>query len=85
MQYDFELEKAVTAIKQSKSKLVLLQLPDGIKPKAGEIQAKLKQTTDAKILIWAGTCFGACDVPAEAENLGVDLIIQWGHSAWKAG
>lgn len=84
MEYDFELEKAIKTIKESKSRLILLQLPDGLKPKAREIQAKLKQSTDAKILIWAGTCFGACDVPTEAERLGVDLIIQWGHSAWKA-
>ena len=76
--YDLELNKAVEKIKQENAKTVLIQLPDGLKPRAKEIQEELKKKTNAKILIWAGSCFGSCDIP----NVKVDLIIQFGHSAW---
>ena len=31
--------------------------------------------TDSTILIWGGSCFGACDIPTETEKLGVDFGI----------
>jgi len=40
------------------------------------------ENTKAKVIIWAGSCFGGCDVPLEVERLGVDLLIQWGHRRW---
>ena len=61
--YDLELDKAIEKVKQEKAETVLIQLPDGLKPRAKEIQEELNKKTNAKILIWAGTCFGACDVP----------------------
>ena len=85
--YDLELNRAVSEIKkitckrsaQSPAKLVCIQLPDGLKPLATDIANELEKKTNAKILIWMGTCFGACDVPDLKE---VDLLIQWGHSKW---
>jgi diphthamide biosynthesis enzyme Dph1/Dph2-like protein len=83
MEYNLEIEKAVEKIKKEKAKLVCIQLPDGLKPRAKEICDKLKEKTDAEIIIWAGSCFGACDIPLDIERLGVNLLIQWGHSEWK--
>jgi 2-(3-amino-3-carboxypropyl)histidine synthase len=83
MEYDLELEKAAKEIKKSRAKNVCIQLPDGLKPEAGKIAKELEKKTGANIMIWAGTCYGACDVPMSVENLGVDLLIQWGHSAWE--
>ena len=85
MEYDLELERAVKEIKDNNAKTVCVQLPDGLKPKAKEIVDYLQNKTNARVLIWAGSCFGACDVPIEIENAGVDLVIQWGHNAWKRG
>lgn len=82
MGYDLELNKVVKEIKKQKAKLVCIQLPDGLKPKATEIAKELEKNTNAKILIWAGSCFGACDVPVELKDK-VDLLIQFGHSEWK--
>jgi len=81
MQYNLELDRAVAEVMKSKANTVLLQLPDGLKPQAGEIQEKIESETGATVLIWAGTCYGACDVPNVE---GVDLLIQWGHSEWKS-
>jgi len=86
--YDMEIPRIVGEIKKQKAKRVLLQFPDGLKPFSTEVVKVLKNELKAKkisaeILIWAGSCFGACDVPtAEAKELGVDLIVQFGHSEW---
>jgi 2-(3-amino-3-carboxypropyl)histidine synthase len=83
MKYDLELDRVVKEIKKEKAKLVCIQLPDGLKPKANEIADRIKKDTDAEVVIWLGSCFGACDVPLEVNRLGADMIIQWGHSQWK--
>lgn len=83
MDYDLELKRVVDKIKREKANLVCIQLPDGLKPKAKLIQDEIEKKTKAKVLIWAGSCFGACDIPLEIEKLGVDLLIQFGHSSWK--
>jgi len=77
--YDLELNKVVAKVKQTKAKTVCIQLPDGLKPEAEKIKHYLEKNTDAKIIIWLGSCFGACDIP----NIKADLLIQWGHSEWK--
>jgi diphthamide biosynthesis enzyme Dph1/Dph2-like protein len=80
MNYDLELEKAVKIIKEKKAKIVCIQLPDGLKPEAKNIHNYIEKNTQAKVIIWLGSCYGACDVPEIKE---ADLLIQWGHSEWK--
>lgn len=78
--YNLELERAIKEIKKNKAKSVCIQLPDGLKPKAKEIADRIEKETNAKVLIWLNSCFGACDIP----NLkNIDLLIQWGHSELK--
>ncbi|MCK4670592.1 MAG: diphthamide synthesis protein [Nanoarchaeota archaeon] len=81
--YELELEKAAEKIKKNRAKRVCLQLPDGLKPKAKDIQNFLESNTDAEVYIWMGTCFGACDLPLGLDTAGIDLLIQWGHSEMK--
>ena len=78
--YDIEIEKAITRIKEKKAALVCIQLPDGMKPYAQEIEQKITSETNAKVLIWLGSNFGACDVPIGLNRLGIDLFIAWGHN-----
>ncbi len=85
LKYDLELERTINEIKKSNAKLVCIQLPDGLKPKAKEIVEVLEKNTNAKVLIWSSSCFGVCDIPAGLENIGVDLIIQWGHNELAPG
>lgn len=80
MEYDLELKKAAETIKKKKAKTVVIQLPDGLKPKAKEITDYLKENTSADIIIWLGSCYGACDTPDIKQ---ADLLIQWGHSKWE--
>jgi len=80
--YDLELSRAVEEIKKASAKLVCIQLPDGLKPKAREIQEHIERNTNAHVVIWLGSCWGGCDVPVSVGKLGVDLLIQWGHSEY---
>jgi len=80
MDYNLELEKVISKINNEKAKLVCIQLPDGLKPSANTIQDYIENHCDCKVLIWAGSCFGACDIPLELKNMNVDLLIQFGHS-----
>ncbi|MEK6922929.1 MAG: diphthamide synthesis protein [Nanoarchaeota archaeon] len=78
MKYNLELDKAAEEIKKEKAKNVLIQLPDGLKPKATEIVSFLREKTDSNIFIWIGSCWGSCDYP---EIRDIDLLIQFGHAA----
>lgn len=80
--YDLELLKIISKIKAEKPKLVLLQFPEGLKPYAQTIEDYLSSETGCEFIIWMDTCFGGCDVPFETRELGVDLIVQFGHSQW---
>jgi len=80
MDYDLELDKVIEKIKKKKAKLVCIQLPDGLKRYANKIQKEIEEKTTSKVVIWFGSCYGACDVP---DIKDVDLLIQWGHSEWK--
>jgi len=80
--YDVEIDKIVDTIRKQKAKRVLLQFPEGMKPYSTIIADEVEEKANCQCFIWMGSCFGACDVPLEVERLGVDLIIQFGHSAW---
>jgi diphthamide biosynthesis enzyme Dph1/Dph2-like protein len=77
--YNLELDKAIKQINSQKAKLVCIHLPDGLKPQAKEISNEIRTKTKAEVMIWLGSNFGACDLPAGLERIGVDLVISWGH------
>lgn len=81
--YDLEIEKAIDKIKKTQAKSVLIQLPDGLKPKGKEIVDALEKETEAKITIFLGACYGACDFPVDMKSMNFDLMIAWGHSKWR--
>ena len=81
--YNLELERVIAKIKESNAKTVCIQLPDGMKPKADVIEESIVKETGARVLIWLGSNFGACDVPLGLKNLHVDLLISWGHNRFQ--
>lgn len=79
MQFKINISKAIEEIKKIKPKKILVQLPDGLKPESAKIVDELKKHTKAEIYIWAGTCYGSCDIP----NLkDFDLLLHFGHTKW---
>lgn len=83
MEYDLEIDKVVKEIKKGKAKLVLLQFPDGLKPRATSIVDELREKCkDVEFLIWMSSCYGACDTPVLGKDLEkkIDLVVQFGHN-----
>ena len=81
LSFNFELDKLLDEISKTKAETVLIQLPDGLKPKAKEVQQTVKENfPSVKLTFWSGSCFGACDVP---NVKGFDLLVQFGHSEWR--
>ena len=78
--FDFEEERIKQEISRLSAKRVLLQMPEGLKPEAPRL-AKLIEKAGALPIVSADPCYGACDLAAvEAESLGADLLIHFGHA-----
>jgi 2-(3-amino-3-carboxypropyl)histidine synthase len=78
--FDLEEERVKQDILRLGAKRVLIQLPEGLKPEAPRL-AKAIEKAGTMPIISADPCYGACDLAtAEAESLGVDLIVHYGHS-----
>jgi 2-(3-amino-3-carboxypropyl)histidine synthase len=78
--FDFEEEKIRQEIANLGAKRVLIQLPEGLKPEGPRI-AEIVEHNNALPIISADPCYGACDIAvSEAESLGVDLIVHFGHA-----
>lgn len=78
--FDFEEERLKREIAKYEAKRVLIQLPDGLKSEGPRL-AKIMEKAGALPIVSADPCYGACDLAtAEAESLGVDLIVHYGHS-----
>ena len=78
--YDLELSRVVERVKKHGYKNVMIQLPDGLKPRAKEIVDTIRNGTGAEVIVWMASCYGACDLPFGLDQLKVDLFIQWGHN-----
>ena len=80
MNYDFEIDRICREIKKAGARKVGLQFPDGLKKYATDVAKEIEKKTGAIALIFADPCYGACDTKElEANKLGVDLLIQFGH------
>jgi len=81
--YDLELGRVISRIEEKGHKRVMIQLPEGLKTSAKEIVDTIQEITGAEVIIWSGSCFGACDIPAGIEQLGIELYLQWGHNVFR--
>jgi 2-(3-amino-3-carboxypropyl)histidine synthase len=79
-QFDFEEERVKQEILRLGAKRVLIQVPEGLKPEAPRL-AKTIEKLGVLPIISADPCYGSCDLAtADAETLGADMIIHYGHS-----
>ncbi|MDG6222702.1 MAG: diphthamide biosynthesis enzyme Dph2 [Candidatus Bathyarchaeota archaeon] len=81
MSFDFEENQLKEELTKRAPKIVLLQLPEGLKPEAPRL-AKIVQDFGVLPIVSSDPCYGACDLAvSEAELLGADLIIHYGHTS----
>ncbi len=80
MVLNFEKELLISQLKKAKPKKVLVQMAEGIKQNAPEI-AQIIEGMGIEVTFSGETCWGACSIGVqEAEALGVDLIVHFGHA-----
>lgn len=79
-EFDLEKGRLKKEIQARKARLVLIQLPEGLKPLGPQLTTVVERA-GALAIISADPCYGACDLATiEAERLGVDLVVHYGHS-----
>jgi 2-(3-amino-3-carboxypropyl)histidine synthase len=80
MSYDLEEKRLKRIIKERKPKIVVLQLPEGLKAEAPHL-ASIIEEAGALPIVSIDPCYGACDLAiSEAKILGADLIVHYGHT-----
>jgi 2-(3-amino-3-carboxypropyl)histidine synthase len=74
-EFDFELDKIASTIRERSCRKVMLQFPEGLKRRAPGVAATLANKTGALVVISGEPCFGACDIP----DTDADLTVHFGH------
>ena len=77
--YDIDLTSAIAELKRLKTRIVALQVPEGMKKRAYQIAEDIENNAGAEVMLVAEPCFGACDVPSSLFDM-VDAIVHVGHS-----
>ncbi|MEJ2243983.1 MAG: diphthamide biosynthesis enzyme Dph2 [Candidatus Bathyarchaeota archaeon] len=81
MSFDFEENRLKRELAKQAPKIVLLQLPEGLKPQAPFL-TKIVEQAGALPIVSSDPCYGACDLAvSEAKLLGADLIVHYGHTS----
>ncbi len=78
--FDFEEARIVDEVRRRRARRIAIQLPEGLKPHGARL-AELLEELGCTVFLLADPCYGACDAAlSEARELGVDLLIHFGHS-----
>ena len=79
--HDFKVDDLVELIRSNDNRLVALQVPEGLKMQAFELMDQVESRSEAKIVLAADPCYGACDlVHHKMKLMGVELVAHMGHS-----
>ena len=79
--HDLQLDELVERIKENDHRLIALQVPEGLKMQALEMMDKIEGDSEAKVILAADPCYGACDlVHDKMRMMGVELVAHMGHS-----
>jgi 2-(3-amino-3-carboxypropyl)histidine synthase len=80
MVLDFEEDFFMSELKRLKPKKIMVQLPEGIKVKAIEMQEKI-ESLGIEVIFSGETAWGGCSLSLEeAKKFNVDLILHFGHA-----
>jgi len=79
--YEFEEERIIDEMKRRKSRRVLLQMPEGLKPMGFDLAKRLERETDAEVFVSGDPCYGACDLAIYPKrHIDADLLVHIGHA-----
>lgn len=72
------IDQAIETLRKNRAKKILLQVPDGLKPRVFEFFDRF--SPEFQVVISGEAFYGACDTGNYASNNGIDYIVQFGHS-----
>ncbi|EIN10282.1 hypothetical protein PUNSTDRAFT_65664 [Punctularia strigosozonata HHB-11173 SS5] len=79
--YSFEIHKTIHHVRKNGSKMVALQMPEGLQMFACTIADIIERFTDALTVIMGDVTYGACCIDDyTAVALGCDMLVHYGHS-----
>ncbi|GJE84105.1 diphthamide synthesis [Phanerochaete sordida] len=79
--YSFEIHKTIHHVRKNNSKMVALQMPEGLQMFACTIADIIERFTDALTVIMGDVTYGACCIDDyTAVALGCDMLVHYGHS-----
>eukprot|EP00118_Oscarella_pearsei_P005499 m.25334 g.25334 ORF g.25334 m.25334 type:complete len:379 (+) comp28779_c0_seq2:217-1353(+) len=79
--YNFEIHKTVWKLRQSESKRVMLQFPEGLLMFSTTIADIVERFTETEAIIMGDVTYGACCIDDyTAKALRADFLIHYGHS-----
>ncbi|KAI0282381.1 Diphthamide synthesis [Russula aff. rugulosa BPL654] len=79
--YSFEIHKTIHHIRKNNSKMVALQMPEGLQMFACTMSDIVERFTEALTVIMGDVTYGACCVDDyTALALGCDMLVHYGHS-----
>ena len=80
MEIDLQIDEVINKINKKGYRIVVIQLPDGLKPYATNICREIEAKTNATVFIWMGSNFGGCDIPIWLEKYNIDALFHFGHT-----
>jgi len=80
MVLNFEKESLLEQLKEKAPKRILVQLPEGVKTKAPELQRDIEEL-GIEVIFSGETSWGGCCIALqEAKDVQADLIVHFGHA-----
>ncbi|KAI1795143.1 Diphthamide synthesis [Ganoderma leucocontextum] len=79
--YSFEIHKTIHHVRKNQTKMVALQMPEGLQMFACTIADIIERFTNALTVIMGDVTYGACCIDDyTAVALGCDMLVHYGHS-----
>jgi len=79
--FELEEEKLLRNLTKIRPKLILIQLPEGLKKEGFALAQLIENRTNIDVVVSADPCYGGCDVATdEASLLGAELVVHYGHT-----
>ena len=79
--YIIDFKDAFDNIAKNKWKTIAIQIPEGLKGRIKSITEYIENETNAKVIVVADPCFGACDlVENKLNNTNIDGVLHIGHA-----
>jgi 2-(3-amino-3-carboxypropyl)histidine synthase len=79
--FELEEEKLLRELPNINPRLILIQLPEGLKKEGFTLAQLIEDRTNIDVVVSADPCYGGCDVATdEASLLGAELVVHYGHT-----